>query len=259
MELSAAQYAALIGAAFLGGTVDAIAGGGGLVTVPVLLAVGLPPHAALGTNKGQSTFGSFAAWMRYRHAGLVDGRTAKISFPLGVVGSIAGAGLALLLRPEVLRPIVLALLLLTAGVIGFGWVRPKQESTDHGRAAAAVIAVIALVLGAYDGFFGPGTGTFIIAAYIAFVHLSLPRASANAKVLNFASNFAAMVVFARGGAVLWTVAAPMAVAQVGGGFLGAHLAVRRGVGLIRSVVLLVVVALVIKIARDVYLEQHITR
>jgi uncharacterized protein len=259
VALSAAQYALLCGAAFLGGTVDAIAGGGGLVTVPVLLAVGIPPHAALGTNKGQSTFGSFSAWMRYRHAGLVDGRTARISFPIGVVASVAGAALALLIRPEILRPIVLALLVLTAVVIGFGWIRPREEPATLARASGAVIAAIALVIGAYDGFFGPGSGTFMIAAYVALVHLPLPRASANAKVLNFASNLSAMIVFACGGAVLWAVSIPMAIAQVGGGFLGAHLAIRRGVSFIRAVVLVVVLALVLKIARDVYLQNHLVR
>jgi uncharacterized membrane protein YfcA len=258
MEVTATQYVLLCGAAFFAGTMDAIAGGGGLITVPALLAVGLPPHYALGTNKGQSSFGSFAAWMRYRHAGLVDGRTAKISFPIGIVASMSGAGLALFIRPEVLRPIVLVLLLASAAIIGFGRLRPGTVPEEPGLpAAAGVIAAIALVLGLYDGFFGPGTGTFIITAYVAFAHLPLPRASANAKVLNFASNLAALAMFATAGKVLWTVAAPMAIANLGGGFTGAHLAVRRGAGLIRSIVLLVVVALVVKIARDFYMEQHV--
>jgi uncharacterized membrane protein YfcA len=257
MQVTATQVALLCGATFFAGAVDAIAGGGGLITVPALLAVGLPPHYALGTNKGQSCFGSFAAWMRYRHAGLVDGRTAKISFPVGVAASVSGAGLALLLRPDVLRPVVLVLLLAAAGVIGFARPRPEQTSPESaGPAAAGVIAAIALVLGLYDGFFGPGTGTFIIAAYVAFVHLPLPRASANAKVLNFASNVAALAVFAMGGKVLWAVAAPMAIANLAGGFTGAHLAVRRGAGLIRRIAILVAVALVVKVARDFYLQQH---
>jgi hypothetical protein len=272
LELGLAQVALLCGAAFLAGTVDAIAGGGGLLTVPALLAAGLSPHEALGTNKGQSTFGSFAAWMRFRHAGLVDGRAARISFPVGVAGSIAGAGLALWIRPDALRLVVLALLLVVGVTIGFGKLRPKEDSAERtrpsgagppgggsgalereARASWAIIAAIALSLGAYDGFFGPGTGTFIIAAYAAFLHLPLERASANAKVLNFASNFAAMLLFARGGAVVWALAAPMAVAQIGGGFLGAHLTVRRGAGLVRGAVLLVVAALVAKIVWDVYL------
>ncbi len=257
MDLSATQIALLCGAALCGGAVDAIAGGGGLLTVPALLAIGLPPHAALGTNKGQSVFGSFAATLRYRHAGLIDARTARVSFPLGFVGSVAGAALALLLRPEVLRPIVLALLLLVAFLIGSGRFRPREAPSASRSGVFVKVGAIALLLGAYDGFFGPGTGTFIIAAYVALVHLPLARATADAKVLNFASNLAAMIFFAQRGAVIWSVAIPMAVAQLVGGFLGAHLAVRRGEPLIRGVVLIGVTALVIWIAKDIYFGRGI--
>ena len=253
MDLSAAQMALLCAAALCGGTVDAISGGGGLITVPVLLAVGLPPHLALGTNKGQSTFGSFAAIVRYRHAGLIDWKTARISFPLGIVGSVAGAALALTLPREVLSPIVIALLLVVAGLVASGRLRPREGSVPPvGRRAGIIVALLALTLGAYDGFFGPGTGTFIIAGYAALVHMPLPRATAEAKVLNFASNFAAMVMFARHGEVLWAVALPMAAAQLFGGFLGAHLAVRRGDRLIRTMVFVVALAVVVWVLKDVY-------
>jgi uncharacterized protein len=253
MDLSAAQVAILCAAALCGGTVDAISGGGGLVTVPVLLAVGLPPHLALGTNKGQSTFGSFAAILRYRHAGLIDWKTARISFPLGIVGSLSGAALALMLRPEVLSPIVIALLLVVAVLVASGRLRPREGDVPPvGRRAGLIVAAIALTLGAYDGFFGPGTGTFIIAAYATLIHVPLPRATAEAKVLNFASNFAALAMFARHGEILWAVALPMAAAQLLGGFLGAHLVVRRGDGLIRPMVLVVAIAVVAWIIKGVY-------
>jgi uncharacterized membrane protein YfcA len=245
------QTALLCGAALCGGTIDAIAGGGGLITVPALLAVGLPPHEVLGTNKGQSVFGSLAASLRYRHAGLVDGSTAKISFPLGFLGSLAGAALALVLRPDVLRPIVLALLLLVAILLASGRFRPREGAAPPAPGQHGVlVAAIALTLGAYDGFFGPGAGTFIIAAFVAFLHRPLARATADAKILNFASNCAAMAAFASRGAVLWRIALPMAGAQMVGGFLGAHLAVRRGERLIRGVVLAVVAVSVVWLLRD---------
>jgi len=230
--------------------VDAIAGGGGLITVPALLLAGLPPHAALGTNKGQSVFGSSAAILRYRMAGLIDGKTAAVSVPLGFAGSIAGAALALVLRPEVLRPIVLALLVVVAALLASGRLRPKEGAAKRPANALSIVAGIALVLGAYDGFFGPGVGTFIIAAFAAFLHRPLARATADAKVLNLASNFAAVLMFASRGAVLWAVALPMATTQVLGGFLGAHLVVRRGEGFIRAVVLVVVAALVLWLLKD---------
>lgn len=240
----------MCGAALVGGTVDAISGGGGLFTVPVLLAVGFPPHLALGTNKGQSTFGSFAATVRYRHAGLIDGKTARVTFPMAVLGSLAGAALALHLKPGVLRPIVMALLVCVAVLIASGRVRPRQASPSLGPSSIPLIAAVALALGAYDGFFGPGAGTFIIAALVMLFQLPLARATAEAKVLNFASNFTAMLLFARVGAVLWKVALPMAAAQLLGGFLGAHIVVRGGDRFIRGAVLLVAVMVLIWVIRD---------
>jgi uncharacterized membrane protein YfcA len=250
MDLSAAQMALLCGAAFCAGTVDAIAGGGGLITVPALLWAGLPPHAALGTNKGQSVFGSFAATLRYRHAGLLDSATTRVAFPLGFLGSAAGAVLALWIRPDVLRPIVLALLVLVAAVIASGRLRPREGmATTEGHTWA--IAAIALTLGAYDGFFGPGAGTFMLAAYVGLAHRPLRHAAANGRVLNFATNLAAMLMFAREGAVVWAVSLPMAGFQLLGGFLGAHLAVRRGERLIRGVVFVVVIGVVVWLLNDV--------
>jgi len=245
--------------------VDAIAGGGGLITVPALLVAGLPPHAALGTNKGQALFGSSAAILRYRMAGLIDGKTARISVPLGFAGSIAGSGLALVLRPDVLRPVVLALLLVVAILMASGRLRPRErDGVPAGEREAAppahvgiLVAALAIVFGAYDGFFGPGVGTFIIAAFAGLLHRSLARATADAKVLNLASNTAAAMMFASRGAVLWAIAVPMAATQVVGGFFGAHLAVRRGEGLIRAVVLVVVAALVFWLLKDMGLNRWI--
>ncbi|HEU5310210.1 MAG TPA: TSUP family transporter [Candidatus Eisenbacteria bacterium] len=251
MDLTAAQVALLCGAALCAGTIDAIAGGGGLVSLPALLAVGLPPHEALGTNKGQSVFGSFAATLRYRHAGLLDGATTRVAFPIGFLGSVVGAVLALWIRPDVLRPIVLALLVVVAGIIASGRLRPREGmATTQGYLGA--VAVMAVVLGAYDGFFGPGAGTFMLAAYVAFAHRPLRYAAANGRVLNFATNLAAMLMFAREGRVLWAVSLPMAACQLLGGFLGAHLAIRRGEGLIRGVLLVVVIAIVIWLVNDIH-------
>ena len=182
-------------------------------------------------------------------------RAARVTAPIAVLGSVAGAALVLVLRPETLRPLVLGLLLLGAAFFAF-W-RPASHAVSRpARNRGIAIALIALLVGAYDGFFGPGTGTFAIAAYVGILGLSMTRATADAKVLNFGSNFAAAMVFATRGAVLWSVALPMAVAQLAGGFLGAHLAVRRGARLIRAVVLPVVLALILKVGRDLYLEHH---
>jgi hypothetical protein len=246
---SPTTIALLAGAAALAGAVDAIAGGGGLVTLPALLAAGLPPDLALGTNKGQSVFGSGAALLRYGRAGLVDARMARITFPSGLAGSLCGAALVLLVPPEALRPVVLALLVVVAAVLAF---RPAAPAPRPGprpwRPAAA--AAIALAVGAYDGFFGPGTGTFLIFAFVVFLGAGMQRASADAKVVNFASNLAALALFSARGLVVWQAALPMAVGQFAGGLVGAHLAVRGGDRVVRLVVLAVVLALVLKLGAD---------
>ncbi len=234
----------------MAGTVDAIAGGGGLITLPALLAAGLPPAMALGTNKGQSVFGSGAALLRYARAGLVDGRVARVTFPAGLAGSLGGAALVLLVPPAALRPVVLVLLVVVAAVLAL---RPAAPSTPRPSAhrSLGVAVAIALVIGAYDGFFGPGTGTFLIFAFVILFGAGLREASADAKVVNFASNLAAVALFASRDLVAWKVALPMAAGQFAGGLAGAHLAVRGGDRVVRWVVLVVVFALVVKLGADV--------
>jgi uncharacterized membrane protein YfcA len=233
-------------AAFTAGFIDAIAGGGGLVTVPALLAAGLPPHIALGTNKGQAIWGTAAALANFARRGWIDRRTVPGRFAAGFVGSCAGAALVLVLSPEVLRPVVLVLLVAVAAVLAF---RPTVEPTPRPRTAAAGVA-IALALGLYDGFFGPGMGTFLVVGFVLVLGHTLTRATAEAKVVNFASNLAALGVFTWQGTVLWSVALPMAAAQLVGGLAGSQVALRGGDRLVRRVLLGVVAALVAKLAWD---------
>jgi uncharacterized protein len=248
--------------ALAAGTVDAIGGGGGLLTVPVLLAVGLPPHLALGTNKGQSVFGSGAALVRFSRAGLVPWSRARWTFPLGFLGALLGAELVLWVRPEVLRPLVLVLLLAAAA---FVLLRPRvaeraessEEAVAEGTPAeprpaarSGSAAGLAFGVGAYDGFFGPGTGTLLIVGLAGLLHLPFRQASAEAKVINFAGNLAAALLFAARGLVVWHTALPMAVGQLLGGWLGAHLTIRGGERVVRWVVLCVVAALVLKLSWD---------
>ena len=254
VDVSALHLILLCGAALIAGMVDAIAGGGGLISLPALLAAGLPPHVALGTNKGQSVFGSFAALVRFSRAGLVDGRLARVTFPFVLGGAFGGAALVLLVRPEVLKPLVLVLLIAVAVFLAFRKSPPRpgdKPAPGPPARARAIGALIALVIGTYDGFFGPGTGTFLIVAFSSLLGHGLARASADAKVVNFASNLASVALFAFKGVVLWKVALPMAGAQFTGAYLGAHLAVKGGDKLVRKVVLGVVLALVLKLGHDV--------
>jgi uncharacterized membrane protein YfcA len=240
----------LICAALGAGTVDAIAGGGGLITVPALLAAGLPPHAALATNKGQSVFGSCAALITFWRAGRITRGLAPWTFSLGLAGSLAGAAAVLAVSPDRLRPVIIVLLIVAAGLLVIR--KPKRDEdvvTSRGFGWALALAA---VIGAYDGFFGPGTGTFLIVGFVVLCGASLPRATADAKVVNFASNLAALILFAAQGVVVWKIALPMAAAQLVGGMLGARLAIRGGAQVIRIAVVAVSLGLVIKLAHDLW-------
>lgn len=235
--------------AFLAGTVDAIAGGGGLITLPALLTAGLPPHLALGTNKGQSVWGSGAALVAFWRAGRVDVSQAAFAFPLGLIGAAIGAELVLLVDRDALRPIVIVMLIAAAALLLVK--KPaRDEDEPRGRRYLILAAVLAFVIGAYDGFFGPGTGTFLIVGFVALCGKSLTRATADAKVVNFASNLASVTAFGIAGTVAWTVALPMAAGQLVGGLVGARLAIKGGAKLIRLGVLVVSGALVVKLVLD---------
>ena len=233
--------------AFGAGLVDAIAGGGGLVTVPALLAAGLPVPVALATNKGQAAFGAVSSFFSFWTRDAIDRPRAPLAFVCGFLGSLAGARVLLLVKPEPLKPIVLVLLLAAAGLVAY-----PRKPTSSGAKTWAMFALgpIAFGLGFYDGFFGPGVGSMLIVAFVLVFGDTLTRASGNAKVVNLASNLAALLLFSLKGAVLWRIAAPMAAANALGAFVGARLAVKRGDKLVRAVVLGVVSLLVLKMAHD---------
>ncbi len=238
--------ALLAGIAGVAGFVDAIAGGGGLLTLPAILATGLPPHLALGTNKGQSAFGSGASLLRFARTHLLDRTRARQGAVFALLGAAGGVALVARVPATFLTPLVMALLVVVAVVMV--WPRAPRPASAPRVRPAWLAALVALAMGAYDGFFGPGTGTFLIMLYAGLFDDPLDAASANAKVVNFASNLAAMVAFTAAGLVVWRVALPMAVGQAAGGWLGAHVTVRRGQGLVRVAVIAVSLALVAALA-----------
>jgi len=232
--------------AFAAGLVDSIAGGGGLLTVPALLTAGLPPHVALATNKGQAAFGAVSSFTSFWMRDGIDRRRAPLGFALGFIGSLAGARVLLFIRPEPLKPVVLVLLLAAAAIVAY----PRKPKGSAHAWAMIALGPVAFTLGFYDGFFGPGVGSMLIVAFVLLFGDSLTRASGNAKVVNLASNLAALGLFAWRGTVLWQIALPMAAANALGAFVGARLAVKRGDTFVRLVVLAVVAALVLKMAWD---------
>lgn len=230
----------------VGGFIDSIAGGGGLITVPALLAAGLPPQLALGTNKAQSSVGTMVAVTRYVRGGLVDWPQVRLTALISFLASAVGAWAVSLLSNDLLRAVVPWLLL---AIVAYVMVSPQLgEKTGRPRLAAGAFGLLfGSSLGFYDGFFGPGTGAFWTIATVTLLGLELRRATAYTKVVNLASNLGSLVVFACKGSVVLPVAAVMVAGQLIGTYLGSGLVLTQGAPLIRRIFLLVVIAIVLRL------------
>lgn len=236
----------LLAVGAMAGFIDAIAGGGGLLTVPALLLTGLPADLALGTNKGQSAFGSGTALRQFWSSPLLDRQRALWSFPPALLGAACGVALVSVIPPRVLTPLVMLML---AGAAVLMVTQRAPHVTQPRRHRSLLLAIsVAFIIAGYDGFFGPGTGTFLILAYAYLWHDPLEGASANAKVVNFASNLAALACFAWRGLIIWKFAIPMAIGQVIGSYTGAHMTIRVGRPLVRWMVAAVSTALLCRLA-----------
>jgi uncharacterized membrane protein YfcA len=251
--LSAETIAALCGFAFLSGFVDSIVGGGGLIQVPALLILvpGAPVATLLGTNKVASSMGTIAAVVRYARGLRMDWHLAAPAAGATFVCSILGARVVSALDESLVRPVVLALLLAVGGYTwrtrDFGSVHAPTLRRGHDIALAAGVGA---ALGFYDGFFGPGTGSFLIFAFVGLFGFDFLAATSTAKVVNLGSNFAAALYFAATDQVLIGAALPMGLASIAGAMVGSRMALTRGVGLVRTLFLTVVGALVVKLAWD---------
>ena len=222
-------------AGLFGGWVDAIAGGGGLITIPAFLAVGVPPDLALGTNKLQASFGSsLAAWRYGRHPGLVEWRMAWIGVAWTLVGAVAGTYAVMLLPTKALACLIP---FLRAGVAVYVLLSPRFHDEDQPARMPPrmAFALLGLMLGFYDGFFGPGTGSFWAVGLVSLAGYGLTRATGYTKVMNCTSNVASLAVFLIGGKVLFLPALTMAVGQAVGSWIGSHMALRNGAKLIRPI------------------------
>ncbi len=236
----------LTAAAMLAGFVDSIAGGGGLIAVPALLAVGVPPHMALGTNKMQSCFGSGTAALRYSGSGLVKKEKIGTGILFTLIGAAFGTWLIQMISADFLGRLIPFLLTAIFLYTLFSPDLGKQE--QHSRIPmGAFYAVMGLLLGFYDGFFGPGTGSMWTITLVAVAGLDLKSATANTKITNFTSNIVALTVFLIGGKVIFLAGALMAVGQICGSWLGTHLVINKGTRFIRIFFLCVVAVTIINL------------
>lgn len=241
LSISPALYAALTGLAVVTGTVDAIAGGGGLIMLPALIATGLPPHLVLGTNKLQSILGTGVASWRFWRAGTFSMRAGLPLAALCLLG--AGAG-SLLIRRIDSHALGLVVPLLLVGVALYTMLSRRMEDHDAPpQLTAAGYAPVAGAIGFYDGFFGPGAGQFYATTLVSLRGLGLTRAIGLTKLLNVASNLGSLVVFVAGGQVLWLLGLCMGLGAMTGAMIGSRLATRHGAAVIRP--LLVTVSLLL--------------
>jgi uncharacterized protein len=231
------------------GFVDSIAGGGGLITLPVLLSCGLGPAEALGTNKLQATFGSASAAGHYTAAKAVSLRECARGFGYTFLGAAAGAVAVQQLDPSVLRRAIPLLLITVAAYV---LCKPKLGAHDlqPQMQRATFDLVFGLALGFYDGFFGPGTGTFWAMAYVLVLGFNLTRATGHTKVMNFASNLSSLLFFLFGGKIRFVIGLTMGFGQLLGARIGANMVITRGTALIRPVFVGVVLLLTLKLLYD---------
>ena len=234
-------YPVMTGVAVVSGFIDSIAGGGGLIMMPALFFAGAAPLQALGTNKLQSVFGTGVALRNYWRSGLVEWRPNRLTVALVFAGAVLGALVVQLIQTRVLNLIIPVLLVASALYI---LLSPRMSDEDaHHRVTAKGYAPVGAAIGFYDGFFGPGTGTFFSTSLVALRGYGLTKATALTKLFNFSSNVASVILFALGGHMLWLLGLCMAAGAMLGGWLGSHSALKFGARLIRPLLVAISLAL----------------
>lgn len=251
MEFDLLSYIVFFVAAFLGGFIDSIAGGGGLITLPAIMAMGVPPHLALGTNKLQGSFGSFTATLNFAKKGMINFKEAGLGIVFTFIGACVGAVLILFLNPDFLRLVIPFLLI---AIFIYTIFMPKVgESDRRARMDKSIFYIVfGMILGFYDGFFGPGAGSFWTFAMIALIGVNMKKAVAHTKLLNFTSNVVSLGIFIIGGQVLWLVGILMGAGQILGAYIGSNLVIKKEVKFIRAMFLTVVAATILKLIYDYF-------
>lgn len=248
-EVAADILVLLMLAAFVAGFIDSIAGGGGLITVPALMIAGVPPVAALATNKVQGLFGAGMAAITYARAGHVDLRRQLVPALISFTGAVLGAVCATYLPVELIK---LGLPILLIAVALFFALKPGLDDVDKVQRMSPVFFMVTFVpvIGFYDGILGPGTGAFFMLGFVAMAGYGILKATAHTKLLNFASNVGGMVAFAVVAKPLWVTGLVMGAAQMAGAYVGSKLAMRVGARVIKPVLVVSASAMALKLIYD---------
>lgn len=234
----------LVFSGFMAAFIDSVVGGGGLISIPALMWTGLPPLTVLGTNKVAAVMGAFTSFVTFVRSGKVDGWLIRRLFPISLLGSAIGVLTVRQIPSEFLRPLVVIMLIL---VLIYS-VRRKNWGTDSTYSGMSMrllmlSGLVAFAFGFYDGFFGPGTGSFLLFAFL-MVGFDFLGAAANARALNFASNIAAAMLFSYFGLVDMAHAIPMGLAMIVGAWCGAHVALSKGAGYVRPLFIIMTTVLI---------------
>lgn len=229
---------------FVAAFIDSVVGGGGLISVPTLMWAGLPMLNVLGTNKFASTMGACAGFLTYLRSGTIDKKIMRIMFPLAFIGSIIGVLVVKQVSPDFLRPLVVVMLIIIAiySVTKKNWTENKTSANfSHRNYLLGVMIIFAL--GFYDGFFGPGTGSFMLFLYLMMGYGFL-GAAANARAANFASNLAAVIIFTGFGLIDFSYAIPMGLGMIIGAYFGAKMAIKKGAAYVRPLFIGMIIILI---------------
>ena len=249
MNLTFHTYLIVCPFVFLAGLVDAIGGGGGLISLPAYLIAGLPTHAAIATNKISSTCGTSLATYRFAKAKLINVKLAIPSVIAAIIGSSIGAKISMLVPEKILSYVLMIILPIAAF-----FVLNKKLFNDEGAETVTLdfrtyltASLAALIVGIYDGIYGPGTGTFLIIAFTVFAKLNIQTSNAQAKIINLATNVTSLVIFLVNGQGILSLGIAAAICNMVGGYLGASLAMKNGAKIVRPSIIFVLILLVFKV------------
>ena len=235
---------------FLASFMDAIAGGGGIISVPTYLLAGVPMHMALGTNKVSSGIGTAVSTARFIKNGYIDWKLGIPSVALALVGSFVGTSIQLMIDEVYLQ----YLLLIVLPVVAFVVLRQRQFPEERGeidrRKQCAIVWLASFVVGAYDGFYGPGTGTFLLLIYCNLAKMDVRTAGGNVKLVNLSSNIGAFVTSLRSGQVFLVLGLIGAVTSIAGHYVGSGLAIKNGSKIVRPTVVIVLILLAVKVVYE---------
>lgn len=250
MDINITTFLIVCPLVFLAGLIDSIAGGGGLISLPAYMIAGVPPHFALGTNKLSSCIGTVASTARYVKNKTVNYKIGAVSIILALAGSFLGANLALKVSESVIKNLLLFILPFTAF---FVLKNKKDRSTAKllsEKKTFLIACAASFVIAIYDGFYGPGTGTFLLLSYTALAGLDIKTASGNTKVVNLSSNIAALITFLIHGKLILILGLTAAIFSIAGHYIGSGLVLKRGYKIVKPIMVLVLALLFVTLLAE---------